>query len=77
MSSKKDYREVFASCKVVCKKFDFDAVRTDESLSLERITTQIEKGIQDSAFVIANVSEPSMNVFYEVGFARGLGKRSS
>jgi hypothetical protein len=75
MSFKKDYHEVFRSCKEACKRFDFDAIRTDESLSFERLTTQIEKGIQDSAFVLADVSEPSMNVFYEVGSARGLGKK--
>lgn len=66
---------MYASCKEVCKEFDFDpAERTDESLSLERIVPRIEKGIQESAFVIADVSEASPNVFYEVGYARGLGK---
>jgi nucleoside 2-deoxyribosyltransferase len=58
----------------VCKEFDFQAERTDESASLERIVARVEKGIKESAFVIADVSEPGPNVFYEVGYARGYGK---
>jgi hypothetical protein len=74
MSFKKEFRDVFVSCREVCKEFDFQAERTDESASLERIVARVEKGIEESAFVIADVSEPSPNVFYEVGYARGYGK---
>ena len=74
MSFKKEFRDVYNSCKEVCQQFDFEAERTDESTSLERIVARVEKGIKESAFVIADVSEWSPNVFYEVGFARGLGK---
>jgi hypothetical protein len=42
---------------------------------LERIVPRIETGIRNSAFVIADVSELSPNVFYEVGYAKGLGKQ--
>jgi hypothetical protein len=74
MSFKKKFRDVYASYKEVCKEFGLVAERTDESGSLERIVPRVEKGIRGSAFVIADVSEGSPNVFYEVGFARGLGK---
>jgi hypothetical protein len=74
MSFKREYRDVYSSYKEVCKEFDFEAERTDESISQERIVPRIERGIRGSAFVIADVSEGSPNVFYEVGFARGLGK---
>jgi hypothetical protein len=74
MSFDKAYRDVFASFQSVCKEFDFEAERTDHSVSLERIVARVEKGIKDCAFVIADVSEPSPNVFFEVGFARGVGK---
>jgi hypothetical protein len=74
MSFAKEYRDVFGSYKDVCREFDFDAKRTDESTSLERIVPRIEMGIRKSAFVIADISEKSPNVFYEVGYARGLGK---
>ncbi|MEY4354498.1 MAG: hypothetical protein RLZZ609_2739 [Cyanobacteriota bacterium] len=74
MSFKKEFRDVFASCKEVCREFKFEAERTDESTSLERIVPRIETGIRKSAFVIADVSEPSPNVFYELGYAKALGK---
>jgi hypothetical protein len=74
MSFKREFRDVFSSCKEVCREFKFEAERTDESLSLERIVPRIENGIRKSAFVIADISEPSPNIFYEIGFARALGK---
>jgi len=74
MSFKKEFRDVFASYREVCGRFKFEAERTDESMSLERIIPRVEGGIRRSAFVIADVSEVSPNVFYEVGFARALGK---
>ena len=74
MSFEKEFRDVYASFKEVCKEFGLEAERTDEGRSLERIIPRLEKGIRGSAFVIADVSEGSPNVFYEVGFARGLGK---
>ncbi len=74
MSFKREFRDVYATFRDVCRRFEFDAERTDESISLERIIPQVEAGIRRSAFVIADVSEVSPNVFYEVGFARALGK---
>jgi nucleoside 2-deoxyribosyltransferase len=74
MSFKREFVDVFASCKEICREFKLEAERTDESTSLERITPRIEKGIRRSAFVIADVSELSPNVFYEIGYAMGLGK---
>jgi len=75
MSFKREFLDVLASCKEVCQEFKFVAKRTDESPSLERIVPRIETGIRNSAFVIADVSDPSTNVFYELGYAKALGKR--
>jgi len=75
MSFQREYRDVFASCSEVCREFKFQAEKTDESASLERIVPRIEAGIRNSAFVIADVSEPAPNIFYELGYARALGKQ--
>jgi hypothetical protein len=74
MSFKREFRDVFASYRDVCSRFKFEAERTDESTSLERIIPRVESGLRRSAFAIADVTELSPNVFYEVGFARALGK---
>ena len=57
MSFKREFRDVFASYRDVCQRFKFEAERTDESTSLERIIPRVEAGLRRSAFVIADVSE--------------------
>ena len=75
MSFKEEFRDVYDSYKQVCEALGFEVPdRTDESASGERIIPRIETGIRQSAFVLADVTESSPNVFYEVGFARALGK---
>ena len=39
----------------------------------DRIVEHIYSGIRKSAFVIVDVTEPKPNVYYELGYARGLG----
>jgi len=74
MSFTEEFVDVFDSYQEVCRRHHFEAERTDESTSLERVIPRIETGIGKSAFVIADVSDLSPNVFYEVGYAKGLGK---
>jgi hypothetical protein len=74
MSFKQEFDDVYDSYKSVCKEFGFEAERTDESESLERIIPRIEIGIRQSAIVLADVSGLSPNIFYEIGFAKALGK---
>jgi hypothetical protein len=72
MSFKEEYDDVFETYKRICKTQDFIAIRTDHDPNLTPITTRILEGIKKSDFVIADVSEKSPNVFYEIGFARGI-----
>jgi hypothetical protein len=75
MSYKHEWRDVYTSFGEICRRHGFDVERTDDAKSLDRINPRIERGIETSAFVIADLSEPSPNVFYEIGFAFGGGKR--
>lgn len=74
MSFKPEFIDVFDSCQQVCQEYGLEAERTDESASSEPILPRMLNGIRNSAFVIADLSELSCNVFYEVGYAKGLGK---
>jgi hypothetical protein len=74
MSFKKEYIDLYDAYAAVCKDFGFKAVRTDQVTSLDRITPRILDGIRHSAFVIADVTEKSLNVFYEIGFAEGMSR---
>jgi hypothetical protein len=59
----------------VCKEMSFSAVKVDNHLDgNERIVPAIFSNIKRSAFVIAEVSGAKPNVFYELGYARALGK---
>ncbi len=69
-----EFRDVYASYRTICKEFGFSTDRTDESESIERIIPRILEGIRHSAFVIADVTKISPNVFYEIGFAEGFGR---
>jgi nucleoside 2-deoxyribosyltransferase len=69
-----EYRDVKASYGEVCKEFGFEIKGTDEVETTERIIPRILDGIRLSAFSIADISEVKPNIFYEIGFAQGLGK---
>lgn len=70
-----EYRDVTASYREVCRQFGFELKGTGESETTERIIPRILEGLRRSAFAIADVSEVRPNVFYEIGFAQGLGKQ--
>ncbi len=72
MSFKNEYKDVYETFKLVCKNNDYTTDRTDEDLNLSPITGKILEGIKQSDFVIADVSEMSPNVFYEIGYAKGI-----
>lgn len=74
LSFKTEFRDISATYGEVCDEFGFHAERTDESDSSSRILPRIEDGIRHAAFVIADVTELSPNVYYEIGLATGLGK---
>jgi hypothetical protein len=69
-----EFRDVFGSYREVCEEFSFEALRTDAVETDDRIMQRIIDGIRTAAFVIADVSELRPNVFYELGFAQGLGR---
>jgi len=69
------YRDVRAAYHDVCRQLGFNDGATVDTETTERIIPRIYEGIERSAFVIAEVSETSPNVFYEIGYAHGLGKQ--
>jgi hypothetical protein len=57
-----------------CKEHGFVARRVDESNDLRRVVPEIIRGIRQSAFVVADVTEERPNVYWEVGLATGMDK---
>lgn len=68
------YKDLYAAIRRVCEKYDYDARRVDESNVSKRIIPEITRQVRQCAFVIADITEERPNVYYELGFADGVGK---
>jgi len=60
-------------CRAI-KKLGLTCKRSDEIFDTDIIIKSIENDIRNSLLVIADLTGRNPNVFYEVGFARALGK---
>lgn len=56
------------------QKLGFDVVRIDEVNQPGIIFQDIQRKIEDAKVVIAEITAPNQNVYYEVGYARALNK---
>ncbi len=57
-----------------CEKFGFKVERADDIYRSGSIIEDIVRSIRESSFVIADMTPDNPNVFYEVGYAHGIGK---
>lgn len=69
------FDDAYESIQAVCHDFQYRARRITNAEAMDRILPEIISGIRKSAFVIVDVSEERPNVYYELGFAQGAGKR--
>ncbi|MEM9552050.1 MAG: hypothetical protein AAGA05_12795 [Pseudomonadota bacterium] len=69
-----DYKDAIET---LCKEVGFDAVRTDTrpTTDTHQIIDEIHNMIESCGFVIADLSNERPNVYYEIGYARGLEKK--
>ena len=65
------YKEVITP---VCSAYGFTPVRADDIYNNGLIVEDIARSIRESALVIADITPDNPNVYYEVGYAHGLGK---
>ena len=65
------YKEVIRK---VAKSLDFEVVRIDEVSRPGIIFQDIQRKIQDAKVIIAEITAPNQNVYYEVGYADALNK---
>jgi hypothetical protein len=68
-------KDAYNTIRRVCDDNGFNAFKVDQHMDPKlRIVPSIMNAIRRSAFIIADVSEPRPNVYYELGFAQALGK---
>jgi hypothetical protein len=74
MAFRKELEDTLSSIEDVCRDLKLTLSRTDLDPSTDRIYQRIVDGIRRAAVVIADVTVPSLNVYYELGFAEAIGK---
>jgi hypothetical protein len=60
--------------KPLCEDYGYKVVRGDDFYSSGQILEDITQSIRTAALIIADVTPDNPNVFYEVGYAHGIGK---
>lgn len=65
------YEEVI---RPTCESFGFRVIRADDSYTSGLIIDDITRSIREASVVIADITPDNPNVFYEVGYAHGIGK---
>lgn len=60
--------------KQTCTEINAYCERVDEQIFSERILDRIYNQISKSDIIVADMTDRNANVFYEVGYAHGLGK---
>ena len=66
--------QLYEMVKDICDEVEYKARRVDDRNFLRPIVPEIIRQMYQSAFVIADITGLRANVFYELGFAHGLGK---
>jgi nucleoside 2-deoxyribosyltransferase len=70
-----EVEDAFDSFVQVCESLDYRCERITEQNAGERILPGILERIERAAFVIVDITDLRPNVFYELGYADGLGKK--
>lgn len=70
-----DVEDAFDSFVDVCGELRYRCERVTQENAGERILPDILERIEHAAFVIVDLTELRPNVFYELGYATGLGKK--
>src|SRR4051794_3127454 len=66
-------QDVFYTIKEEALKLKLNAFRVDESVGSGFVLKRIMKGIEDAEFLIFDLTDEKPNVYYELGYAHGVG----
>ena len=76
MSFKKTFNKIWEKgIEPAINRAGYKALRVDKEPHLDRIDAKIISDIKDSLFVVADVTGQKQGVYFEAGFAIGLGRR--
>lgn len=70
-----ELKDAYATFRRVCEKLGFECERITEKNAATRILPEILERIRRAAFIIVDLTDLRPNVFYELGYADGLGAK--
>lgn len=77
MSFKEEYDQVYhQAIRPALAELGYDCKRADDSLAPKNISAELVQDIINADVVIADISEPSPNVFYELGVSHSVGNKT-
>ncbi len=76
MPFQEEVRDVYSAIKDECNKLHLNAIRVDENIGSGLIIKDIIKLIEQAEFIICDLSYERPNVYYELGYAHGVGNES-
>ena len=71
-----DSRDVFTAIKDECAALDLRAVRVDEEGGSGFVIRDVVRMIEDAEFLVCDLSYERPNVYYELGYAHGVGNEA-
>lgn len=75
MPFEKPFSDIYTyGIKQTCNELNLYCERVDEQIYQERILDRIYNQIEKADIIVADMSTRNVNVFYEVGYAHGIGK---
>jgi hypothetical protein len=66
-------KDVYFAIKDECKKLRLNAIRIDDTTGSGFVLRKIYKFIEDAEFIIVDLTDERPNVYYELGYAHGVG----
>jgi len=73
----KGMQNVYSVIKDECSKLGLDAKRVDDNVGSDFIIREIYHHIQSAEFIICDLTYERPNIYYELGYAHGVGNLST
>ena len=74
--SGKEMDDTYKAIKDECSKLKLKAARVDENVGSGFIIREITQLIEDAEFIIFDLTKERPNVYYEIGYAHGVGNEA-
>jgi len=70
-------QDVYSAIKDECHKLHLNAQRVDENIGSGLIIGEITESIENAEFIICDLTYERPNVYYELGYAHGVGNEGA